>query len=59
MKSRFLNVGDDVHDQRVRERPNCKRGSENFSTTFDFGIPKPCMVAHSQLCHLSSSERAD
>ena len=53
MKSRFLNFGDDVHDQRVRERPNCKRGSENFSTTFDFGIPKPCMVAHSQLCHLS------
>ena len=54
MRSRFLNFGDDIHDQ-----PNLGCDSTNSTPTFDSGITKPRVVAHSQLCHFSSSERAD
>ena len=58
MKSRFLNFGDDVHDQSVRERilATVQRIHPRLLV---FGNSKSRMVAHAQLCHLSSSERAD
>ena len=61
MKSRFLNFGDDVHDvhdQSVRERITAmvQRIARRLLI---LGTPKPHMVAHAQLCHLSLSERAD
>ena len=58
MKSRFLNFGDDVHDQLVREltMATVQKIQPRLS---DSGISKLRMVAHSQLCHLSSSEREE
>ena len=58
MKSWFLNFGNDVHDQLVRERIMAAV-QRNSTTIFGFGSSKPRKVAQSQLCHLSLSERAD
>ena len=59
MRSRFLNFGDDIHDhQLVRER--ITSAIQRISTpTFDFCLSQPRLVDDSQLCHFSSSERAD
>ena len=58
MKSRFLNFGDDVHDQSVRERivATVQRIQPRLLRC---GISKPRIVANLQLRHFSSSERAD
>ena len=58
MKSRFLNFGDDVHDQPVRERI-LATVQRTPPPTFGFDFSKSRVVAHSQLCHLTPSERAD
>ena len=58
MKSQSWNFGDDIHDQSFRERVY-GHGSKNLITTVGSGISESRMVAHSQLMHLSSSERAD
>ena len=51
LTSRFLNFGE------IGQRANSGHGSKNSTATFGFGISKPGMVAHSQLCHLSSNQR--
>ena len=50
MRSRFLNVGDGIHDQVVRER---------IASAIQRIPPRLLILADSQLCHLSASERAD
>ena len=51
MKSWFLNLGDDVYDQAIRERITVIV-HRTPSPTVGSGISKPRTVAHSQLCHL-------
>ena len=55
MRSRFLNFGDDIHDQLVKERISRVRFNE-FHYDLIFGTLQPRLVADSQLCHFSSSE---
>ena len=58
MKSRFLNFGDDIHEQSVRE-PITATVQKSPPRLLVLAFPSRVLVAHSQLCHLSTSERAD